>query len=237
MALPAPAGGDVHAPLRWMRCGTGAADSSPEGQSDVAHRDFRKVQSRMHDESQGDRERSEAVEAWVAAFDDEMEASGNFAAAVAVMAEHGCFDVRAVVESWVLANPLAASGGPRLLPEEPPLLHAVELESLTFDEPVPELDAEAAEEIPAPVLVSGTAPDVAHFHSLLQGGIDRAQIYEAFPAFRLVIDEAIVQYEADAPVLSGMAPSRDELNDEMRRMRQELVDSGQRKRRRWRSRG
>ena len=72
----------------------------------------------------------------------------------------------------------------------------------------------------------------------MQGGIDRGQIYEAFPAFRLVIDAAVVQYEADAPILSEVpaGPSREQLDDEIRRTRQELEASTNRPRRRWRSR-
>jgi hypothetical protein len=73
---------------------------------------------------------------------------------------------------------------------------------------------------------------------LLQDGIERARIDEAFPALRLVIDEAVDQYKAAAPILSEVppAPSREDLNDEIRSMWQELQASGTRRRRRWRAR-
>ena len=88
----------------------------------------------------------------------------------------------------------------------------------------------------SPSLEAGSAPDIAYFHSLLQGGIERAQIDDAFPRFRLVIDEAVGQYEAAAPILSDgpSGPSREDLNDEIRGMRQELESSRKRERRRWR---
>ena len=60
--------------------------------------------------------RSAALDGWVAAFDREMEQSGDFATSVAAMTEHGCFDVRAVVERWILANPT----GTRALAPSPP---------------------------------------------------------------------------------------------------------------------
>jgi hypothetical protein len=83
-----------------------------------------------------------------------------------------------------------------------------------------------------------SSPDVAYFHSLLQGGIERAQIDEAFPGSRLVIDEAVGQYEDAAAILSDASPgpSREDLNDEIRGMRQKLQASGTRGRRRWRAR-
>jgi hypothetical protein len=185
-------------------------------------------------------ERATAVEAWVASFDHELEQSGNFAAAVAAMAAHGCFDVRAVVERWILANPTAAAPvmRPRLVPEEPRrLLPLLEEEFAPEEVPEPEQTVVRLQPVAtgAPLEAS---PDIAHFHSLLQGGIDRAQIYEAFPAFRHVIDAAVVQYEAAAPILSEAArgPSREELDDEVRSVRQELEASAKRPRRRWRSR-
>jgi hypothetical protein len=186
-------------------------------------------------------ERATAVEAWVASFEHELEQSGNFAASVAAMAAHGCFDVHAVVERWILANPTveAPVARPRLVPEEPGRPVAV-----LDDEPVleavsePEGGAVQLEQV-APAAPLEASPDLAHFHSLLQGGIDRAQIYEAFPASRLVIDAAVSQYEASAPILSEApkGPSREELDDEVRSMRQELEASAKRPRRRWRSRG
>jgi hypothetical protein len=241
------------------------------------------------DESQRDRERSEAIEAWVAAFGREMAQTGDLAAAVATMSAHGCFDLRAVVERWVMSNPtgdvVVAYARPVL--QEPvddltvaymdpvqrnatagassacelPVVHEPRGHAtvLPVDEPVPDFapsDAAPREEAAASVEESGveerdadadaveqravteSSPDIAHFHSLLQGGIDREQIYEAFPAFRFVIDEAFVQYQADAPILSEVpsAPSREDLDDEIRRTRQELMDS-KKPRRRWRSRG
>lgn len=193
----------------------------------------------VDDEPQGGPERSAAVDAWVTAFAREIAQNGDFAASVAAISAHGCFDVRAVAERWILANPagtlvvappsVAAERAPlqSVPPEAPPLEEA----------PAPqEPPAQTGGDALKPVIASSA--DIAHFHSLLHGGIDRAQIYEAFPGFRVVIDEAIVQYEAAAPILSKAAtgPSRADLDDEIRRTRQELVDSGQRPRRRWRSR-
>jgi hypothetical protein len=183
-------------------------------------------------------ERAAAIEAWVASFQHELEQSGTFAAAVAAMAAHGCFDVRAVVERWILANPTAEApvARPRLVPEEPVRLLPVLHEELVLEE-APEPPPVRLEPVAAPAPLEAS-PDIAHFHSLLQGGIERAQIYEAFPAFRHVIDAAVVQYEASAPILSEAArgPSREELDDEVRSMRQELEASAKRPRRRWRSR-
>ena len=53
-----------------------------------------------------------------------------------------------------------------------------------------------------------------------------------------MIDEAVAQYEASAPILSEAqtGPSREDLDDEMRRIRQDLAESQKRPRRRWRSR-
>jgi hypothetical protein len=79
--------------------------------------------------------------------------------------------------------------------------------------------------------LEAASPDIAYFRSLLQGGIERAQIDEAFPAFRLVIDQAVGQCEAaEAPILSDVppVPSREDLNEEIRGMRQELQASGAR---------
>lgn len=242
----------------------------------------------LHDESQQDRERAEAIEAWVAAFGRELAQTGDFAAAVATMAAHGCFDLRAVVERWVMSNPtgdvVVAYARPVVQEPvdddlavaymEPVVQHATDGANVTCVEPIahesaghpmvlpvdepipdfvppdpappedaagdevseveePEADAEAVEQRP----VVESSPDIAHFHSLLQGGIDREQIYEAFPAFRFVIDEAFVLYQADAPILSEApaAPTREDLDDEIRRTRQELMDS-KKPRRRWRSR-
>jgi len=248
----------------------------------------------FEDESQQDRERAEAIDAWAAAFDRELAQTGDFAAAVATMAAHGCFDLRAVVERWVISNPtgdvVVAYARPAVQEPvddlavaymAPVVQHVTAAENATFAEPVvheperhvvvlpveepvpdfapaepvppegaehvelaeveeagaeePEADAEDIEQRP----VVESSPDIAHFHSLLQGGIDREQIYEAFPAFRFVIDEAFVQYQADAPILSEVpaAPTREDLDDEIRRTRQELMDSKKRSRRRWRSRG
>jgi hypothetical protein len=101
--------------------------------------------------------------------------------------------------------------------------------------PEPALDAEQGSRRPE----AASSPDIAYFHSLLQGGIERAQIDEAFPGFRLVIDEAVDQYEAGTePILSDVPPppSREDLNDEIRGMRQKLQASAARGRRRWRAR-
>ena len=185
------------------------------------------------EEPAGDSERSAALAAWVAAFDREMERSGNFATSVAAMTAHGCFDVRAVVERWILANPtgdvsLARSQSALQEPvlEEPPALEAAR------PEPAPRAERKS----PRPE--AGSSPDIAYFHSLLKGGVERALIDEAFPDFQAVIDEAVDQYEAAAPILSeaDAGPSREDLNDEIRGMRQDLQASGKQGRRRWRSR-
>jgi hypothetical protein len=194
----------------------------------------------FEEEPVGESERSAALAGWVAAFDREMEQSGDFATSIAAMTAHGCFDVRAVVERWILANP---TGTMALVPLLPALEESVRLEPVPEEAPAleeaaaprePALDAERT----SPRLEAALSPDIAYFHSLLQGGIERAQIDEAFPGFRLVIDEAVGQYEAEAPILSDIppAPSRDDLNDEIRGMRQELQASGTRGRRRWRAR-
>jgi hypothetical protein len=177
--------------------------------------------------SQTDQERAAALEAWAAAFDREMVQSGDFAGTVAVMSANGCFDVRGVVERWILTNPTSA-------PWETVLPQAA------FEE-APELEEVPSDREPEPTplrAVDDLSPDIAHFHSLLQGGIERGQIYDAFPASRLVIDEAVAQYEASAPILSEAqtGPSREDLDDEMRRIRHDLAESQKRPRRRWRSR-
>ena len=194
----------------------------------------------FEDTSQIDQERAAALEAWAAAFDREMVQSGDFAGTVAVMSANGCFDVRGVVERWILTNPTgalivappAADSWETVLPQAA-FAEAPELEEVPSDRE-PESDSE-------PTLlraVDDLSPDIAHFHSLLQGGIERGQIYDAFPASRLVIDEAVAQYEASAPILSEAqtGPSREDLDDEMRRIRQDLAESQKRPRRRWRSR-
>ena len=190
--------------------------------------------------SQTDQERAAALEAWAAAFDREMVQSGDFAGTVAVMSANGCFDVRGVVERWILTNPTSAPivAAPAADPWETVLPQAAfeeapELEEVPSDRE-PESDSE-----PTPLrAVDDLSPDIAHFHSLLQGGIERGQIYDAFPASRLVIDEAVAQYEASAPILSEAqtGPSREDLDDEMRRIRHDLAESQKRPRRRWRSR-
>lgn len=186
-----------------------------------------------------DRERSAALDGWVEAFDREMQ-EGDFAATIAAMTAHGCFDVRAVAERWILANPT----GNAVVAQEHPVLR--EVPPL---QPEPE-EAPPAEEAAAPRVAAldperesamaddASAPDVAYFHSLLQGGIERAQIDEAFPGWRLVIDEAVSQYEAAAPILSDAAqgPTREDLDGEIRGIRQELQASRPRGRRRWRDR-
>ncbi len=194
----------------------------------------------FEDTSQIDQERAAALEAWAAAFDREMVQSGDFAGTVAVMSANGCFDVRGVVERWILTNPTGALivAAPAADPWETVLPQAAfeeapELEEVPSDRE-PESDSE-----PTPLrAVDDLSPDIAHFHSLLQGGIERGQIYDAFPASRLVIDEAVAQYEASAPILSEAqtGPSREDLDDEMRRIRQDLAESQKRPRRRWRSR-
>jgi len=182
------------------------------------------------------------------------------------MTAHGCFDVQAVVERWILANPTRtmtlAQMQPALrepaplrlvLDEEPALEEEPELEEEPALEEELALDQEPAlEEAPAPLepafdaeLTSrkpgaASSPDISYFRSLLQGGIERAQIDEAFPGFRLVIDEAVSLHESAAePILSDVEapPSREDLNDEIRGMRQKLQESATRGRRRWRSRG
>jgi hypothetical protein len=179
------------------------------------------------------------------------------------MTAHGCFDVHAVVERWILANPTSpvtlAQMQPALrehaplrlvvdedvvLDEEPalqevlvplePALDVLPLDVAPLD--VPPLDVDLTSRKPG----AASSPDIAYFRSLLQGGIERAQIDEAFPGFRLVIDEAVSLHESAAePILSDVEapPSREDLNDEIRGMRQKLQESATRGRRRWRSRG
>ncbi len=199
----------------------------------------------LHEEAVGDSERSAALDGWVAAFDREMEQSGDFATSIATMTAHGCFDVRTVVERWVAANPtgdallghvepaLPEPAPLRLVPQEAPAVE--EAAALPEPEPAPAPDAERTSRKPG----GASSPDIAYFRSLLQGGIERAQIDEAFPGFELVIDEAVGQHEADAePILSEVPPppTREDLNDEIRGMRQRLQESATRGRRRWRSR-
>jgi hypothetical protein len=195
----------------------------------------------LAEEPAGDSELSAALDGWVAAFDRELEQTGDFATSVAAMTAHGCFDVHAVVERWILANPTGNVALAELqpAPQKPVPLRLVLEEPPALEEaaapPEPALDAERTP--PRPEVAS--SPDTAYFHSLLQGGIERAQIDEAFPAFRLVIDEAVGLYEAAAaPILSVVppAPSREDLNEEIRGMRQRLQASATRGRRRWRAR-
>jgi hypothetical protein len=194
-------------------------------------------------ESPDDSDRSAALDGWVAAFDRELEQGLGFAACVAAITAHGCFDVRATVERWVLANPSDGAAAPAAqpLPEapDPPRLELVVAadgaaggENDAIHTPAP--DGECA-----PLrAVEGSSPDIAYFHSLLRGGIERAQLDAAFPGFRLVIDEAVDQFEAEAPILSDVpaAPSRADLNDEIRGIRKDLQGSPPTGRRRWRSR-
>jgi len=219
----------------------------------------------FEEEPVGDGARSAALDGWVAAFEREMEQTGDFATSVGAMTAHGCFDVQAVVERWILANPTRtmtlAQMQPALrepaplrlvLDEEPALEEEPELEEEPALEEELALDQEPAlEEAPAPLepafdaeLTSrkpgaASSPDISYFRSLLQGGIERAQIDEAFPGFRLVIDEAVSLHESAAePILSDVPapPSREDLNDEIRGMRQKLQESAKRGRRRWRTR-
>ena len=207
----------------------------------------------FQEEAAGGSGRSAALDGWVAAFDREMVRSRDFATSVATMTADGCFDVHAVVERWILANPTGtktvAQGAPppqqsarlQLVPGEPPApaeRAAADADS-ALDEAGASPEPATAGEPVALRPAAGASPDVAYFHSLLRGGIERAQICEAFPEFRLVIDEAFGQYEAAAPVLSEVpaGPSREDLNDEIRAMRQKLQESGKRGRRRWRARG
>jgi hypothetical protein len=189
----------------------------------------------LEDEPAGDSERSAALDGWVAAFEREIEQSGDFAKSIAAIKAHGCFDVRAVVERWILANPTGNVTRAQVQPApQEPVLRLVPEEAPALEEaaapPEPVVNASPRPE-------AASSPDVAYFRSLLQGGIERAQIDEAFPGFRLVIDEAVGQSET-APILSDVpaAPSREDLNDEIRSMRQKLQGSATRGRRRWRAR-
>ena len=188
-------------------------------------------------EPAGEIERSAALDGWVVAFDREMEQSGDFAASVGAMTAHGCFDVRGVVERWILANPSDDAPVAQVQPavEEPVQLHVVPEEAPVIEEAGVSPEREPGE--PAPERrQAGSSPDVAYFHSLLQGGIGCAEIHEAFPGFRFVIEEAIGQHEAAAPILSDAptGPSRQDLNDEIRGIRQELQATRKPERRRWR---
>ncbi|MDP9259814.1 MAG: hypothetical protein M3Q31_25140 [Actinomycetota bacterium] len=195
----------------------------------------------LEEEPAGDSERSAALDGWVAAFEREMEQSGDFAKSIAAMKAHGCFDVRAVVERWILANPTGdvTLAQVQRAPKEPVPLRLVLEEAPALEEAAAPPEPPLEEEPTSPRPEAASSPDVAYFRSLLQGGIERAQIDAAFPGFRLVIDEAVGQYEAAAPILSDVpaAPSREDLNDEIRGMRQKLQGSGTRGRRRWRARG
>ena len=211
----------------------------------------------------GASERSAALDGWVAAFARELEQTGDFAASVGAMTAHGCFDVHAVVERWILANPTSPVTLAQMQPalrEHAPLRLVVD-EDVVFDEEpalqevlvplepaldvlpldVPPLDVAASDvDLTSRKPGAASSPDIAYFRSLLQGGIERAQIDEAFPGFRLVIDEAVSLHESAAePILSDVEapPSREDLNDEIRGMRQKLQESATRGRRRWRSRG
>jgi len=211
----------------------------------------------------GASERSAALDGWVAAFARELEQTGDFAASVGAMTAHGCFDVHAVVERWILANPTSPVTLAQMQPalrEHAPLRLVVDEDVVLDEEPAlqevlvplePALDVLPLDVAPldvAPLDVdltsrkpgAASSPDIAYFRSLLQGGIERAQIDEAFPGFRLVIDEAVSLHESAAePILSDVEapPSREDLNDEIRGMRQKLQESATRGRRRRRSRG
>ena len=189
-------------------------------------------------EPAGEIERSAALDGWVVAFDREMEQSGDFATSVGAMTAHGCFDVRGVVERWILANPSDDAPVAQLQPalEEPVQLHVVPEEAPVTRRSRRGAGAGTGAEPASQRRQAGSSPDVAYFHSLLQGGIERAEIYEAFPGFRFVIEEAIGQHEAAAPILSDAptGPSRQDLNDEIRGIRQELQASRKPERRRWR---
>ena len=206
----------------------------------------------------GASERSAALDGWVAAFARELEQTGDFAASVGAMTAHGCFDVHAVVERWILANPTSPVTLAQMQPalrEHAPLRLVVDEDVVLDEEPElqevlvplePALDVLPLDVVPLDVDLTSrkpgaaSSPDIAYFRSLLQGGIERAQIDEAFPGFRLVIDEAVSLHESAAePILSDVEapPSREDLNDEIRGMRQKLQESATRGRRRWRSRG
>jgi len=211
----------------------------------------------------GASERSAALDGWVAAFARELEQTGDFAASVGAMTAHGCFDVHAVVERWILANPTSPVTLAQMQPalrEHAPLRLVVDEDVVLDEEPalqevlvplepaldvlpldVPPLDVAASDvDLTSRKPGAASSPDIAYFRSLLQGGIERAQIDEAFPGFRLVIDEAVSLHESAAePILSDVEapPSREDLNDEIRGMRQKLQESATRGRRRWRSRG
>ena len=201
----------------------------------------------LQEEAASDSERSAALDGWVAAFDREMEHGGDFTRSVAAMTAHGCFDVRAVVERWIQANPTDNMPSAQV---EPARTEPVALRLVVEEAPAPEkaLPPEEAAAPPEPAVdaeprsrrpETPSSPDIAYFHSLLQGGIERAQIDEAFPGFRLVIDKAVEQYESGTePILSDVPPppSREDLNDEIRGMRQKLQASAARGRRRWRAR-
>ena len=162
----------------------------------------------VEDEPAGDGERSAALDGWVTAFDRELEHRGDFAASVAAIQAHGCFDVREAVERWVFANPTCSASDTRLEAARP---DSVGMEAAVEGAPVPEVPDEPASDAEQTSPRPEVAPsaDVAYFHSLLHGGIERAQLDDAFPRLRLVIDEAVGQYQAAAPILSDVpaAPS------------------------------
>src|SRR5258705_7150157 len=174
----------------------------------------------LEEERPGDSERSAALDGWVAAFEREIEQSGDFAKSIAAMTAHGCFDVRAVVERWILANPTGTAPLEQMQPalQEPVPLRLVLEEAPALEEGAALREPPLAPERAAPRPGAASTPHIAYFHSLLKGGIERAQIDEAFPGFRLVIDEAVGQYEAAAPILSDVspAPPPEDFNDNIR---------------------
>ena len=115
----------------------------------------------LAEEPVGDEERSLALAGWVAAFDREMVQSGDFAGTVAVMSANGCFDVRGVVERWILTNPTSAPivAAPAADPWETVLPQAA------FEE-APELEEVPSDREPEPTplrAVDDLSPDIAHF--------------------------------------------------------------------------
>ena len=130
-----------------MRSGQAGADAFLDGEGRLC---IPKDSSRMmlEDERASDSERSAALDGWVAAFEREIEQSGDFATSIAAMTAHGCFDVRAVVERWILANPTGNVTLEQMQPalQEPVPLRLVLEEAPAVDEGAalrePALDAE-----------------------------------------------------------------------------------------------
>ena len=105
----------------------------------------------FEDEPVGDSARSAALDGWVAAFEREIEQTGDFASSVGAMTAHGCFDVQAVVERWILANPTRTMtfAPVQPAPRETAPLRLVREEELVLEEDPAVEEELVLEEVPA----------------------------------------------------------------------------------------